>query len=169
MRTTLKFIDAISTWTAKIARWLALVLVALVSLEVIMRYFFNMPTMWNFETSMMVGASLMAMGWAYAHLHHCHIRIDVIYSRLSPRSRAGIDVIGTSLIFFPLIIVFVSTSFAWMLSAWVTGERSVQTYWYPPMAPFRAVVLLGFVLLALQGIAQFVRDLYLLIKNKAYD
>jgi len=43
------------------------------------------------------------------------------------------------------------------------------TYWYPPLAPFRTVVALAFLLLAIQGVAQFIRDFYRLIRNKSYD
>lgn len=149
--------------------WLASILVALIALEVIMRYFFDRPTMWNYETSMMVGGSLFALGWAYAMRHHSHVRIDVFYTHLSPRAKAGIDVVGTFFLFFPLMLMFISTSIAWTVNAWEINEKSVETYWYPPIAPFRTVVTIGLILLAFQGVAQFVRDFYLLVRNKVYD
>jgi TRAP-type mannitol/chloroaromatic compound transport system permease small subunit len=43
------------------------------------------------------------------------------------------------------------------------------TGWYPPAGPLRTIVLLGLALFALQGFAQFIRDLYLLIRGKPYD
>ena len=152
----------------KTACWLASILVALIALEVIMRYFFDKPTMWNYETSMMTGGSLFALGWAYAHRHHSHVRIDVFYTHLSPRAKAAIDVVGTLLLFFPLMLMFISTSIAWTANAWEINEKSVETYWYPPIAPFRTVVTIGLIMLALQGVAQFVRDFYRLVRNKAY-
>lgn len=169
MRKILRVIDAISDRTGKIACWLAALLVALISLEVIMRYFFNAPTMWNYETGMMVGGSLFAMGWAYAWRHHSHVRIDVFYTHLSPRGKAAVDVAGAFVFFFPLMMLFVSVSIAWAWQAWEISEKSVETYWYPIIAPFRTMVSLGFLLLALQGTAQFIRDFYLLVRNKAYD
>ena len=169
MRKVLSIIDAISDGTGKVMCWLAPLLVALVSSEVTMRYVFNSPTMWNYEPSMMVGGTLFAMGWAYAMRHHSHVRVDVFYTRLSPRAKASIDVAGTFFLFFPLMLVFISTSIAWTVNAWEISEKSVETYWYPIIAPFRTMVTIGFMLVTLQGIAQFIRDFYLLIRNKAYD
>jgi len=164
----IRAIDAISDRTGKAACWLASILVALISLEVIMRYIFNSPTMWNYETSMMIGGGLFATGWAYAMRHHAHVRIDVVYIHLPPRTRAAIDVFGYLLLFLPLMAMFVSSSIAWAATAWRVGEKSVETYWYPPMAPFRTWVALGFALLFLQGTAQFIRDFYHLVKGKTY-
>lgn len=169
MRNVVRIFDSIGDWIGKIVSWLAPALVALIALEVIMRYFFNSPTMWNFETSMMTGGSLAAMGWAYTYRQHSHVRVDVLYTRLSPRGKALIDVGGFLLILSPVVILFIGTSFSWMLDAWIIGEVSVQTSWYPPMAPFRTVVFLGFILFALQAVAQFIRDLYFLMENKTYD
>lgn len=168
MRKIVEAIDSISDQTGKIACWLATILVSLIALEVIMRYFFDAPTMWNYETSQMVGGAFFAMGWAYALRHHSHVRIDVFYTRMSPRAKAGIDVVGTFFLFFPLMLMFISTSIAWTVTAWEVNEKSVETYWYPPMAPLRTVVTIGLILLALQGVAQFVRDLHLLVRNKVY-
>lgn len=166
MKIILRVVDTFTDSVGKVACWLASILVALVSLEVIMRYFFDAPTMWNFETSMMVGGTLYAMGWSYAMRHHSNVRIDILYNRLSPKVRVAIDVVGAVLFFFPLMILFVPTSAAWALRAWEIGEKSVETYWYPSIAPFRTVVFLGFCLLMLQGGAQFIRDLYRLMRNK---
>jgi len=166
MKTILRTIDSISNATGKTARWLAPAIVALIALEVIMRYIFNAPTMWNYETVMMAGGCMIALSWTYVHRHQCHIRIDVIYSHLSPRARAGIDVAGTLLLFFPLIFLFTGVSILWALDSWATGEVSIDTYWYPPLAPFRTVAAIGFILLSFQGIVQFIRDFYLLIGRK---
>ena len=71
--------------------------------------------------------------------------------------------------FIPLMIVLIDTSIAYAWHAWVISEKSTLTYWYPPIAPFRTVVAVGLCVFALQGVAQLVRDLKLLIKNKSHD
>lgn len=169
MKTILRVIDSISEWSGRSVRWLALALVLVMTNEVIMRYVFNRPTVWGFETSVMLGAALYALGISYAHRHHSHLRIDVFYTHLSPRRRAIIDVVGTLFLCFPLMIILVGASIdnAWV--AWVGKERLKLTFWYPPSGPLRTVVALGFILLALQVIAQFIRDVYLLIRNRPYD
>jgi TRAP-type mannitol/chloroaromatic compound transport system permease small subunit len=169
MRKIVHAIDAISDRVGKTACWLAALLVGLISLEVIMRYVFNEPTMWNYETSMMVGGGIFAAGWAYAMRHNSHVRIDVLYAHLSPRAKAGIDTFGYLLLFLPLMAMFISSSIAWTVTSWKVAEKSVETYWYPIMGPFRTWVSIGFILFFLQGTAQFVRDIYHFVKGKAYD
>ena len=169
MRTIPRIIDTISDCIAKTTRWLVLALVLLVSWEVFMRYAFNSPTMWNYETSMMVGGTIYIIGWAYAHRQHSHVRVDVLYSRLSSRGRAAIDLIGSLVIFFPLMIALVGTSATTTWRAWLINEKSVETSWYPPIAPFRTVVTLGLVLFAIQGIAQFIQDLNAVVGGTRHD
>jgi len=169
MRSFLKIIDSISDWTGKTTCWLAAALVGLISLEVILRYVFNSPTMWGYETQLMAGGVLYAMGWAYAQRHRAHIRIDIVYLRLPPRYRAGIDVFGTFFTFFPLLGVFTYAAINKAVISWKIGEVGVATWWYPPLAPFRTAVAIGFLIFFLQGLAQFIRDFYRLVRNKNYD
>ena len=169
MRTILRVIDSISEWVGKVARWFWVVVVLVMTYEVIMRYIFTAPTMWAYETSMMLGAITYALAFCYTHRHRAHVRVDVLYMRLSPRGRAIIDVIGALLLFFPLIILLTDISIDWAWRAWEINEKSVETYWYPPIAPVRTALAVGLILFLLQGGAQFFRDLYLLIRNKSYD
>ncbi len=158
-----------SRWTGSSLRWLAVLLVLQMSYEVIMRYVFDKPTLWGYETSMMIGGSIYVLAFAYATLKGDHVRIDVFYRKLSPRGKALTDVIGSLICFFPLIILLTWFSITAAMKAWRIHETSIESTWYPPLAPFRTVVAVGFVLLTLQGFAQFIRDAYRLMRNKAYD
>ena len=169
MKRFLKIIDSISEWTGKTACWLALAIVVLISFEVTLRYVFNSPTIWGYETQLMVGGSLYALSWAYAQRYNSQIRIDVIYTRLSPRVRAGIDAFGTFFLFFPILGAFTYGAIGKAINAWVTGEVGTWFYWFPPLAPFRTVIAFGFLIFALQGLANFIRDAYFLVRNKNYD
>jgi len=167
MRTILGIIDSISEWTGKATSWLIAALVLVMVYEVIMRYAFNSPTVWAYETSVMLGGTIYVLGWAFVHRHHAHVRVDVFYARFSPRGKVITDIICALLFLFPLLIILldVSASFTW--HAWVKKERLIETYWMPPAAPFRTIVMMGLSLLALQSVAQFIRDLSLLRRKKS--
>jgi len=169
MISTLRIIDFISEWSGRTVRWLAAVLVVVMTAEAVMRYAFSRPTEWSFEISVMLGATIYVLAWSYTHRHRSHIRVDVIYARLSPRAQAIIDVVGTLFFSLPLIVLMIYASIDNAWASWVEKERLIQTLWYPPAGPLRTVVALGFILLALQIVAQFVRDLYLLITGRAYE
>ena len=169
MRKILRVVDSVSRFSGKVGSWVCIALVSVVVYDVILRYVFNAPTMWGFETAIMLGATIWALDWAYTHSLRAHVRVDVIYSRLSLRKRAIVDVVGTLFIFFPLLAVFIYASFSKMWQSWLVGEVGIESYWYPPLAPLRTIVLIGFCLLAFQAVAQCIRDLYILVKSKSYD
>ncbi len=166
MRIIVKVIDSISEWTGKIARWVCVALVLVLVYEVTARYVFNAPTIWAYETATMFGGTIAALGWAYTHRHHGHVRIDVFYTRLSARGKAITDIIGALLFFFPLLFLLTYTATKQVEFSWFIHETLMESYWYPPALPIRIVVLLGIFLFTIQGAAQFTRDLYQVIRNK---
>jgi TRAP-type mannitol/chloroaromatic compound transport system permease small subunit len=169
MRKILQLIDTITESTGKVFRWGLVILVLIVSYEVVVRFVFNAPTKWSYETDMMLSGTIYAFAWAYALLHKAHVRIDLFYAKLPPRGKAVIDVVGTLVAFFPIVILFTYINGFRAWDAYITGEASTKGYWYPPLWPYRTAITLGFILLLLQGSAQFFRDTYLLIRNKSYD
>ena len=166
MKTVVRVIDAISEYTGMIVRWACLALVLVLCYEVTVRYVFDAPTSWAGDTSSMIGGTIAAMGWAYTHRHGGHVRVDVFYNHLSPRGQAILDITLSLLFFFPLILALAYTSWNMMWLAWEMGEVLVRSNWFPPTGPIRTVVVLGLSLFALQGVAQFIRDLYKLTRNK---
>lgn len=169
MRKILKIIDATNEFTGRSVRWLAIFLMLVICTEVFMRYALNKPTIQGPVIATMTGAALYTLSWGYVHLHRRHIRVDVFYTRFSMRGKAIIDVVCALVFLLPLIGLLTYAGWEWVWYAWSTGERSGQTYWYPITGPIRTVVFIGLVLFAFQGLAQFFRDIYLLVRNRAYD
>lgn len=169
MKIALKILDSISEHVGSWARWLALGLVLVGTYDTIMRYVFNAPTVWAYETSMMLGGSIYALGWAYDQLRKSHIRVDIFYTRLSVRGKAITDAVCSAIFFFPLMVVLLKTSVFWAMRAWANQEVMMESYWYPPAAPFRTVIAIGVALLLLQGIAQLVRDVNLAMGREPLD
>ena len=166
MKKIVKAIDSISEQTGKAVRWASVALVLVLVYEVTARYVFTAPTIWAHQTSCMLGSTFAALGWAYVHRHHGHVRIDVFYARLSSRGKAVIDVLCAFFLLFPLLFVLIYTAADFMWVAWLKGEVLIESYWYPPSGPIRTITLLALCLFALQGVAQLIRDLYFVIRNK---
>lgn len=169
MRKVLRFIDYLSDLSGKSVRWLAMILVLVMTTEVVMRYGFNHPTMWAYESSLQLGCAMYALAYCYAQRHDAHVRVDIFYTHLSPRGKATIDVICGLMMFLPVIGLLVSASWVWAIKSWTIQEKMVETYWYPPYYPLRTVVAIGWTMLGLQGLAGILRSFYTLIRNKAYD
>jgi len=163
LKKLLSVIDAISIGTGKVTSWLILLVVGFIIYEILMRYVFHLPTLWVSE-SMVFGAGLTyVLGAAWALQDNRHVKIDLIYGRLTLRQRAVIDSI--TFVFFALYM----SVFLWATAEYARRSVSVMetsgSAWDPPVYPIKLAMMAGIVLLLLQGIAKFIRDLHFAIKG----
>lgn len=159
-------IDRLSLWVAKAVTLAVLAMVITIAYDVILRYVFRSPTVWQYDTSYMLGGSVIILGAGFVHLKRRHVRVDLIYNRLPSRARLILDVVFTLLFFFPLLtgLIIVSTGYA--IHAYQVKEFSEVGFWRPLMWPFRSVIPVGLAVLWLQGLANFIRDMFMLVKGK---
>lgn len=168
MRVANKICNAIgfvSQWSAGITMWLIVVLIIIIGLEVVMRYAFNAPTKWQFDTSSMILATFVAVGFGYVHYLRGNVRVDVIYARLSPRGKLILDIIFTIIFSCPMVFLLATTFVQDAWYAYQNNETLWKTTWYPPAWPYKTMVALGLSILALQVIAIFVDDVITLIRG----
>lgn len=154
------FLSAITWLNERLGRWfvsyLAFVMFLLLLLEVIARYVFSAPTVWATElTQMLFGAYIMLSG-GYLLVHKSHVRVDIFYSRFSPKTKAAVDIL-TSVFFFVFMLVLLK-------EGWTLAEEAVSrletshSAWNPPIWPLKLTIPIGTVLLLLQGIVKLVHD-----------
>ena len=158
-------VGRLSEWSGRIVSVAIPVLVVVITFDVFMRYVFNSPTNWAYELSYMLGTATISLGLPYVHYHSSHVRVDVIYSRLSPMARLVLDVALTAVLFFPLVFMWTKVFGANAWQSFLTHETSYDSLWYPVLWPFKTIIVLGFFLLLLQGAATFMRDLARLLKG----
>jgi TRAP-type mannitol/chloroaromatic compound transport system permease small subunit len=157
MRNFLFFIDSLSAWVGRCFAWLILVLTLGVSYEVFVRYLLRAPTNWAFDFSYINYGALFLMAGAYALSRNGHVRADVIYRFLKPRTQAVLDLALYILFFVPAVLALV-------YSGWIYARTSVQfrevSIFSPagvPVFPLKALIPLTGGLLLLQGIAEIIR------------
>ena len=88
-------VGVVSEWAGRIAKWLIVIVIAIVVYDVFMRYVLNAPTSWSWCLSYMLGACFVAVGFAYTYYHQGNVRIDIIYSRFSPKGKLIVDLFFT--------------------------------------------------------------------------
>jgi TRAP-type mannitol/chloroaromatic compound transport system permease small subunit len=169
MRKVLKSIDSLNNWVGEQLKYVCLFLVVVVCAEVFMRYVVNSPTSQLPVIQTWTGTCFYALAFGYVHYHKAHVRVDVLYARLSDRWKAIFDVVLFFVFFVPSVGFLTYTAYGWAVHAWATNEMSMMTYWYPPMAPVRTVLFIGLVLFTLQGLATLVRDVHMAVRSKPYD
>jgi len=169
VKTLIKYVDTVNEWMGELVKWFVVAACLVTCLEVTQRYVFNRPTMWGYEIPIMIAGAMYCLSWGYVHKHKGHVRVDIVYNRLSDRVKAIFDSVLFVCLFVPVIGFIGYQAWNWMVRAWVIGEKSVFTYWYPPIAPLRTAIFIGVALFMLQGLVQFWRDLHMAVKGVPYD
>jgi TRAP-type mannitol/chloroaromatic compound transport system permease small subunit len=167
MKRFLKTIDRISDQSGKAVSFLVLFLVFVILYEIFVRYLFNSPTIWAHEVAQMVyGAYVILLG-AYVLQRKGHVNVDILYNRFRPRTRAIIDLF-TWLLFFYFcgLLLLKGGEMAWDSLKVLETE---PTSFAPPVYPIKMMIPLGALLILLQGLAKFIRDLTLAITGKGEE
>lgn len=159
IRSVIRAVESLNNFIGASVAVGLLVLIALVVWEVFLRYVLNAPTTWGNELITYLFAGYILLGGAYTLLHRDHVAMDVIYSQLSPRKKAVIDVLTAG---FVLIYCLVLLQQTWIMTyeAWEAGQRA-GTDWGPLLYPVYAAMPIGALLILLQALAKLFRDLYL--------
>ena len=149
-------IDAVNERIGRAATWLVLVAVLVSTVNALIRYLFNQSSNAWLELQWYLFAAIFLLCAGYTLLHNEHIRIDVVSSRLSPRARIWIDIVGTLLFLLPVSVFIVWLSWPIFMNAWVSDEVSSNAggliRW-----PARLLVPAGFLLLSLQGVSELIK------------
>ncbi len=155
-----KFINTIGTWAA----FLLMVIVAIVTYEVFMRYVFVAPTIWVHEASQFMFGTYLLVGGCFASLHNSHLRMDLIYNRVTPRTRAILDLIGW-LLMFALVYVMIVNGWGIMLRSHAVGEVTYSS-WRPVLWPIKLAIPVFAFLLLLQELTFLPRFIRTAITGK---
>jgi TRAP-type mannitol/chloroaromatic compound transport system permease small subunit len=161
----LTYIDLVSEWTGKATSYLVLVLTGTVTYEVVCRYAFNAPTIWAQESSTYLYGAFFMLGGAYVLLHDGHVRVDIFYSRLSQRGKAIVDLITFPVFFFLFVGILVWEGGKMAIWSWSIWEHT-QSPWSPPIYPLKTVIPVASLLLFLQGLARYIRDIRFLVNER---
>jgi TRAP-type C4-dicarboxylate transport system permease small subunit len=121
------------------------------------RTFFDTSYVWVIEMAQFLMTGYYLLGGGYSMQLDSHVRMDLLYSRWTPRARATVDALTAGLMLFYLIVLLAggisSTQYAIEY-----GQKNYSS-WAPPLAPIKIVMVIGIALMLLQVIAEFFRDL----------
>jgi TRAP-type mannitol/chloroaromatic compound transport system permease small subunit len=116
-----------------------------------------MPTAWIFDASNMFYGSLFMLCGAYTLAQNAHVRGDILYSSMRPRTQAGLDLVLYVVFFLPGIAALIYAGYDYASLSWQINEHSNVTADGPPVYHFKAVIPVAGAFVMLQGIAEIVR------------
>ncbi|KQV34692.1 MULTISPECIES: TRAP transporter small permease subunit [unclassified Rhizobium] len=157
-------IDAVTEFIGKAVSWLILVAVLVSAGNAIIRKIFNVSSnSWLEAQWYLFGAAFMFAA-AYTLSQNEHIRIDIVYATFSRRVQHWIDLLGHLLFLMPFVLLMVYYLVPYVLLSYRSGEVSSSAggliIW-----PAKGILLIGFVLLALQGVSEIIKKIAIMTGN----
>jgi TRAP-type mannitol/chloroaromatic compound transport system permease small subunit len=165
LKTFVHVMDAISETVGRTVAFLLVPLTAVVAYEVLMRKGFNAPTIWAFEVTVYLYGIHYMMSMCTVMKYDKHIRIDIITLQLPERIQLYLRLITFWLVFVPFVAALLWAGTEYAAKSWAQVEHSWSA-WKPPLYPYKTVIPVSLALLLLQGLANFIRELYLLKGEK---
>ena len=150
-------IDRFTTWVGRSFAWLILLMAFGMGYEVLSRYLFGAPTAWAYDMSYILYGTLFMVGGAYTLSRNGHVRGDFLYRLWKPRTQARVELTLYILFFFPGILALVFAGGSYAARSWQYMETSVFSPAGIPIFHFKTMLVVGGVLMLIQGVAQVCR------------
>lgn len=161
-----RYVDYLSEKFGRIAMYSVVVMIAVMLLNAFTRNFLNIPLSWCVEMAQFLLAGYYIVGGAYSMQLDDHVRMDLLYSRYSEKTKARIDVFTSGcLIFYLCTLLYGSISST--IYAIETGQRKFSM-WNPSMIPIKMIMVAGIFLMLLQALSIFFKD-YATVSGKKLD
>lgn len=151
-----RLIDNINEKIGQWVGWALLIAVLICSGNALFRYAFNMSSNAWLEIQWYLFGMVYLLAASYTLRRNEHVRIDVITSRFSMRTRIWIDIVGFVVFFFPFTLIVLYYAMPYALLAIETQEMSSNAggliQW-----PAKILIPIGFLMLSLQGLSELLK------------
>jgi len=152
-----KVIDYLSTKVGRVAMYLIFVMIGVLLLDAVTRNIINIPLSWCIEMAQFTITAYYIVGGPYSMQLDSHVRMDLLYSRFSPRNQARLDCF-TALFLVVYLVCLLIGAISSTIYAIEIGQRKFSI-WNPSMIPIKIIVVCGIILMILQSISIFFKDL----------
>jgi len=157
IRAYVRYVDKVNSVIGFFVMYMVFAMMGVLLFASISRYVFNTPFLWIIEMAQFLMASYYLLGGGYSMQLGAHVRMDVFYERWTPKKRAFWDSITAFFLVFYLVYL-VRGGISSSAYALKYGQTNYSA-WAPPMAPIKMIMTVGIVLMLLQAIAIFFKDL----------
>ena len=150
-RAYVRWTDGAAEVTGWIAASLIFVMVAVLLLDAVTRNVVQIPLSWCVEFAQFTLAAYFFLGGAMTLRDDDHVRMDLVYARLSPRGRSRMDLVTVLCLGFYLVVM-IRGSWSSLGYAIATDERRFSM-WNPSMIPIKGLMLFCLALMLLQALS----------------
>ena len=150
-------IDYISLKTGRATMYLVFVMMFILILSFVTRNIINIPLIWIIEMAQFVMTGYYLLGGGYSMLTGDHVRMDLIYSKLKDKTKALLDSLTSVFLVFYLVVLLIGSISS--LTYTIETNQRLFTAWAPYVWPIKSIMTFGILLMLLQSIAIFFKDI----------
>lgn len=149
-------IDAMTDWIGRWLKWLVLFSSLICAFNALMRYSIHYSSNAWLEIQWYMFGAMFLLAAGYALKHEEHVRVDVLFSKMTPRQQAWLDVMGAIFFLMPMAVII-----GWLSIPMVVNSLRIMEHSSDPGGllrwPIKIVIPIGFALLAIQGLAEIIK------------
>ncbi len=149
-------IDWLNEKIGTLANWAVVASCMISAGNAMIRYAFDMSNNGWLEIQWYLFAAVVMLGTSYALRMNDHVRVDILYTMLSPRGQKWLDLMGTIIFLIPVCVVIAYMAWPIFVDSFVGNEMSSNSggliRW-----PFKILLPIGFALLTLQGLSEVIK------------
>ena len=152
-----RVVDYLSTRFGRIAMYLIFLMIGTLLLDAVTRNMLNIPLFWCVELAQFTLAAYYIMGGPYSMQLESHVRMDLLYDRLSERNKARMDSFTAIFLVVYLIVLLIGCISSTTYS--IETNQRLFSMWNPSVVPIKLIMLFGIFLMLLQALSTFFKDL----------
>ena len=156
IRSYVRFMDGLADFIGRFAMYLIYVMIGVLLFDVVSDKAFGFVQNWTVETAQFTLAAFYFLAGPKTLKDDTHVRLDLIYSNLSDRGKARIDMVTVWLVIFYLGVMLWGAVSSLQYS-WETNQR-LPSLWAPSLIPIKILMVVCLVLMVLQCLAIFFKD-----------
>tara|TARA_Y100000589_G_C27063121_1_gene592154 strand:+ start:219 stop:710 length:492 start_codon:yes stop_codon:yes gene_type:complete len=152
-------IQKLNTKIGKLVSWGLLLMVVLTCIIVILRYVFNIGFIWMQELVRFLYASVFLICAAFTFSADEHVRVDIIYSRLSIKKKKIVNLFGNILLLLPVCVTILLYSFNYVVNSWIQLEGSLEERGLHLVYIMKSFIWIFAIMLIIEGINQIINNI----------
>jgi len=157
IKTYVKCVEAVNRIVGEFSMYIVLFMTSILVFETISRNVFHRPHIWVVETIEFMMAAYYLLGGGYSVILRGHVRMDLFYGRWSAKGKAIADLLTAPFFIFYVLFLLIG-GISGLDYALRYGQKNYSS-WGPPLAPIKAIMVIGIALMLLQAFAVFFKDL----------
>ena len=150
-------VDATNRVVGTISMYLVFMMIAILLYEPIARNIFGISSIWAVEMAQFTMAAYYLLGGGFSMMLKGHVRMDLLYGRWSEKKKAKVDAVTSLFLIFYLVFLLIG-AYSSIEYAVMYGQKN-RSAWAPYMAPIKIIMGTGVLLMLLQSIATFFKDI----------